>query len=265
MLREADLATNYTGIGYLGEEISDFADDYSFTTSSSLTPAYSRKAVGRGLSSSSHIQTDLYPGFLLNEFKLETTGSELPNLFLLFSLFGSQRVAVTDYRITCIASKLPIKGYTTVSSTLSVQTPAEHLRAISGLEVELLAEIFGVSRTAYHKWINGSLPNRKHREHLLEVLSNIEKAAQRLGSQSATANWLLTPNSATGKKPIEYLAMRQYSIFRGLLLRVRTGQELVRPLTPSNRVYRELSDAEVKDTIERLRPRARVEEDDKEE
>jgi len=44
---------------------------------------------------------------------------------------------------------------------------AERLREISGLKVERLAEIFGVSRTTYYKWISGSPLHDIHREHLL--------------------------------------------------------------------------------------------------
>jgi hypothetical protein len=54
--------------------------------------------------------------------------------------------------------------------------------------------------------------------------------------------------------PIEYLATRQYTIFRGFLLRTRTGQERFRPLPPSKHPHLERSREEVEDTRERLRP-----------
>ncbi len=99
-------------------------------------------------------------------------------------------------------------------------------------------------------------------EHLLEVLPLLEEAIERLGSPTATNTWLLTPVSPGGKKPIDYLETRQYSIFRGFLLRQRTGREVSRPLAPSKRVYRELSREEVEDARERLKPRAWIDEDD---
>ncbi len=139
---------------------------------------------------------------------------------------------------------------------------AERLREISGLKVERLAEIFGVSRTTYYKWISGSPLHDIHREHLLEVLPLMEEAAERLGSPNAMNNWLLTPISPGGKKPIDYLAMRQYSIFRGFLLQVRTGREIFRPLPSASRVHQEISREEAEDTRERLRPRAWRDEDD---
>ena len=91
-------------------------------------------------------------------------------------------------------------------------------------------------------------------ERLLEVLPLLEEAAQRLGSPTATKTWLLTPVTSEGKRPIDYLATRQYNIFRGFLLRVRTGQEAFRPLKPSNRIYRERSLEEIKAELERLNP-----------
>jgi len=99
-------------------------------------------------------------------------------------------------------------------------------------------------------------------EHLLEVLPLLEEAAQRLGSSSATNTWLLTPVSPGGKKPIEYLSTRQYNTFRGFLLHIRTGQEMFRPLTPSKLVYRERPREDIEDELERLRPRAWIDEDD---
>ena len=90
-------------------------------------------------------------------------------------------------------------------------------------------------------------------EHLLEVLPLLEEAAQRLGSPTATKTWLLTPVTSEGKRPIDYLATRQYIIFSGFLLRVHTGQEAFRPLKPSNRIYRERPLEEIKTALERLK------------
>ena len=95
-----------------------------------------------------------------------------------------------------------------------------------------------------------------------ELLALMEEATQRLGSPSAANAWLLTPVLPGGKKPIDYLATREYILFRGFLLRVRTGQEMFRPLTPSHRVYKESSSQEVKDALERLRPRSWRDEDE---
>jgi transcriptional regulator with XRE-family HTH domain len=239
----------------------------------SINVAFPSRKVVSAMGFTTDIQPNSYQNFLLNESTFETIESDLIGFTLLLTVLGFLIAAVTDYRVTYAPPKLPntIKVPDTVlqpilsPKILKTATPAERLRAVSGLDVEQLANIFGISRTTYHKWMNGSsTPRRRHREHLLEVLSHVEKAAQRLGSRNMVTNWLLTPISVVDKKPIEYLAMRQYSEFRGFLLQVRTGQEVIRPLTPSNRVPRELSDEEIRDALERLRPRARVEEDDQE-
>jgi hypothetical protein len=95
-----------------------------------------------------------------------------------------------------------------------------------------------------------------------ELLALIVEATQRLGSPSAMNAWLLTPVSPGGKRPVDYLTERQYTIFRGFLLRVHDGREMFRSLAPSNRVYKERSPEEVKDALERLRPRAWRDEDE---
>ena len=187
---------------------------------------------------------------------------------LLVLAVASDRV-VTDYHARfqiedSMRARLPTGRASQISSpdTKSAYIQAERLREISGLKVERLAEIFGVSRTTYYKWLSGSPLHDVHREHLLEVLSLIEEAIQRFGSPGAMNIWLLTPISPGGKKPIDYLMMRQYSIFRGFLLRVRTGHEVFRALPPSHRVYQERSQEELEDARERLRPRAWRDEDD---
>jgi len=91
-------------------------------------------------------------------------------------------------------------------------------------------------------------------EHLLEVLPLLEEATQRLGSPATTKIWLLTPVTPGGKTPLDYLAARQYFIYRGFLLWKRTSQEIFRPLKPSNRIYRERPPEEIKAELERLNP-----------
>jgi len=150
----------------------------------------------------------------------------------------------------------------TSAEVYSLPIQVVRLREISGLTVEHLASIFAVSRTTYHKWLDGSPLKDRHKEHLLEVLPLVEDALQRLGSSSDLNTWLLTPVSPGGKKPIDYLAEREYTTFRGFLLRVHTGREIFRPLTPSNRIYKERSPEEFKDALERLRPGAWRDDDD---
>ena len=90
--------------------------------------------------------------------------------------------------------------------------------------------------------------------------SLMSEALQRLGSQEALNTWLLTPVSPGGKSPIDYLNERQYTIFHGFLLQTRTGRERFHPLLPSNRVHQERPRVEFEDALERLRPRAWINE-----
>ena len=131
---------------------------------------------------------------------------------------------------------------------------ASHLRELSGLDVESLAAIFGVSRVTYHRWLKGFPPKRRHHDAMLMVLPLLEEAAHRLGSPAAVATWLLTPVSAGGKKPLAYLTEKRYDLFRGFLLRQSTGKGQFRPLKPSRRVFKPRTREEIEDVREQLRP-----------
>jgi len=131
---------------------------------------------------------------------------------------------------------------------------ATSLRESSGLDIESLAQIFQVSRVTYHRWLRGLPVSKKHRASLLEIQSLIAEARRRLGSPEAVGIWLLTPVSPGGKKPIEYLAAKQYDLFRGFLIHQRTGKEQFRPLKPSRRLFKPRRREEIEDVREQLRP-----------
>jgi transcriptional regulator with XRE-family HTH domain len=255
MLEEAEI-TNLYGIenAVLGQTTDGRNPTFSFSGCSEVTGTASRKQP--------KISLNLLPYLFLSK----TTGSELNDIDLLVVV-----ESISEQITTAFQTRFEFKGWVRKTSyiesvksnehissfdTNSLSAQAERLREISGLTIERLAEIFDVSRTTYYKWISGSPLHDVHREHLLEVLPLLEEVAQHLASLNATSTWLLTPVSPGGKKPIDYLASREYAIFRGFLLRVRTNREAFRPLTPSNRIYKERSPEEVQDTLERLRPQA---------
>ncbi len=265
MLNEAEIIDR-TGIVYLKECLG--ASSMGLSEPLNLyNPMFSTEGTGEDVS----IRVDVQPTFSRRLLPFErlsvTTGSELSDisgsLLVLLVLGVASENVVTDYKTTFeLKESVQMKLQTRLSDpamspdTHSVSIQAKRLREISGLKVERLAEIFGVSRTTYNNWMSGSSLHDTHREHLLEVLSLVEEAAQRFGSPGALNTWLLTPVSPEGKKPIDYLATREYSIFRGFLLRVRTGRETFRPLAPSARVHQERSQDEFEHTLERLRPKA---------
>ncbi|MGB8932433.1 MAG: hypothetical protein WCC48_14415, partial [Anaeromyxobacteraceae bacterium] len=87
-------------------------------------------------------------------------------------------------------------------------SPAEELRALTGLTAQRLAELFGVSRTAYYKWMEGATPRDARYDHLLQVLSQVRDASARVGGVEDFAAWLRTPVSPGGKTPLDYLRAR---------------------------------------------------------
>jgi transcriptional regulator with XRE-family HTH domain len=233
-----------------------------------LDPTFSR-GTGKDTESKPHTQPKFSPSLLPYRLLSTTTGAELKDIDIALVLEVAFDGIATEYHITFELKDWPqSKPHTRHLDQIappdinSASIQAERLREISGLKVERLAELFGVSRTTYYKWMSGSPLHDVHREQLLEVLSLVEEAAQRLGSPGATNTWLLTPVSPGGKKPIDYLAAREYSTFRGFLLHIRTGRETFQPLAPSSRVRRERSREEVEDARERLRPRVWRDEND---
>src|SRR5579884_968143 len=269
MISEAEI-TEKTGIIYRREETDPYAGTV-FGTVNLLEPAFSFAGTGEDTRSKPHVHAQLPQNVVPYQLLSITTGSELQDVSaaLLAILFATvSDSATTDYHAVFeIKSSLPEhtsgnpieQAAITGGNTAVVQ--AEYLREISGLKVERLAEIFGVSRTTYHKWTAGSQIRDEHFEHLLEVLPLVEEANRRLGGSVATRNWRLTPVSPGGKKPVDYLATREYTTFRGFLLRTRTGEEVFRPLAPTGRVRVEQSREEFEDALERLRPRAWINEE----
>ncbi len=265
MLKEAEI-TNSTSAVYFIDNLDSSIGPALGGTLNLVNPTFSWAATGEDTRTKPHTQPKISRGLLPYQLLSRTTGSELNDiqalLLLLVLLVVSNRV-LTEYDATfqieaSVQTKFHRKAVdqSLPSDLNSASTQAERLREISGLKIERLAEIFGVSRTTYYKWMSGSPLHDIHREHLLEVLSLLEEASQRLGSPGATNTWLLTPVSPGEKKPIDYLTTQEYFIFRGFLLRVRTGREIFRPLAPSNRTYKERSPEEVESSLERLRPRA---------
>lgn len=145
--------------------------------------------------------------------------------------------------------------------SVAAATPAARLRELTRLDATRLGDIFDVSRVTYQQWVRNGTPHGGNGERLLEVLALVEDAAQRLGSPTAVREWLLTPTSAGGKKPLELLTERRDHAFRGHLLRIESRKQRARPLPPSGRAWRPLSQEAFEDALERLRPRIRREED----
>lgn len=96
---------------------------------------------------------------------------------------------------------------------------AARIRELSGLETEKLANLLGVTRTAFYDWLRGVKPRGKRRDHLLQVAHLVEDAARRLGEPRAVAAWLMTPSQASNRIPFELAREHQYDLARSLLTR----------------------------------------------
>ena len=276
MIKEAE-ATDQTGVVYLREDSQRSTGMISGGRVSLLNPTFSVTGTGEDTRLKPHVQYKIHRDLLLYQLLAKTTGSELHDFLALLVYLGHTIASdsiLTHHQVTFEIADLELMQVpishelnaeqSTSPDTMTASAQAERLREIAGLTVRHLANVFGVSRTTYSKWLSGSPLHSTHREHLLEVLSFIEEAVQHLGSSSATNTWLLTPVSPGGKKPIEYLAEREYAAFRGFLLRTKTSRgTMFHPLiTPSSRIHHERSPEEREAMLEQLRPRAWREEDD---
>jgi hypothetical protein len=164
---------------------------------------------------------------------------------------------VTGYRVSLASeSPFPEKSRDTFTSNAAVQ-----LREISGLDIKDLARIFCVSRSTYHKWMKISNPHFNHRKHLLEVLSLVKAVMEKVGRPVDVANWLLTPVTDNGIRPIDYLATQEFGTFRGFLLSIRTGSEVIRLLNSPALVRKNLPREEVEREIENLSLRSYLEDE----
>lgn len=261
MIKEAKISYP-TGVMYTQEHSYNALNNVPARTVNVQNPAFSYAGSDQVTGYASQEKPEISSGLLQYRLLSMTTGYELRDVDIVMVVEKISENITTNYLVT-----FEYKGWTRTKfdsdprqssrpiTRYSASVQAERLREISGLTIKRIVEIFGISPTTYYEWISGSGLHDSHREHLLEVLPLMEQAARRLGSPHATSTWLLTPVSPGGKKPVDYLAEKEYDLFRGFLLRTRTGQETFRPLTPSNRIHRERSPEEINAALERLRPR----------
>ncbi len=270
MLRERDIVEQQTGAAYLWEN-KQYPAQYDSETN--LQPAlFSRTSTGNDTQIRSGNQQAISRDMLPYQLLSETTGAELPDCRTMIAVVGEDVASdtiLTGYRTDFYVSQsLHARLYqvhfnqSVVFDTLPTTKQVERTREISGLTIKQFIEIYDVSPVTYHKWLKGSPLNAANREHLLEVLPLMEEALQRLGNPQAVSNWLLTPVSPGGKKPVDYLKERQYTIFRGFLLHTPTGREKFHPVPSSDRVHRERSRREVEQVRRLLKPRAWINVDD---
>jgi hypothetical protein len=139
--------------------------------------------------------------------------------------------------------------------------PAEELRSISGLPPMLLAELFDVSRTTIYKWLNGVTPRGRHFEHLTQALAHIKDASRQFVRPAELATWLRSPIAAGASRPMDYLRLRRFSTFRGLLIGIRSGDVGLTSPIPLPLTTSRLTRAEFRLAGERLRPSPAIEDD----
>jgi hypothetical protein len=130
--------------------------------------------------------------------------------------------------------------------------PALRLREISGIGVTELSCVFGVSRPSFHKWMTGTIPRRRHREHLSQALGLVEEALRRVGNPQAVGAWLNRSVSVAGTRPLDLLREKQFLRLRGFLSK-RTAEPVV--LQPAFLPSQKAKPGAFDEAIAMLRPR----------
>jgi hypothetical protein len=168
----------------------------------------------------------------------------------------SHSSATTSYSITirpdpaAPATLEPLPVLSTQETSSLSSAPVAQLKETSGLEIPQLCTMLGISRTTYHKWLKGTSPRGKNRNHLLQVLSLIEGASKRYEDPKALANWLFTPISAGGRNPADILASKQYSTFLGCLLKRQAHKDRPHRLFAQRRLTKD----QLRDELETFKP-----------
>jgi len=129
--------------------------------------------------------------------------------------------------------------------------PASRLREISGIGVTELSWVFSVSRPSFHKWMTGTIPRRRHREHLSQALGLVEEALRRLGNPQAVGAWLNRSVSAAGTRPLDLLREKQFLSLRGFMSK-RTAEPVV--LQPAFRPSQRAKPGAFDEALAMLRP-----------
>lgn len=102
---------------------------------------------------------------------------------------------------------------------VSSGNPAEELRALTGLPVEALASVAGVTRVGYYEWLKGKPIALKREVALLSMLAVVRLAASSRGTPDDVRKWLVEPASAGGRTPLELLKAGEIEAATGFALR----------------------------------------------
>lgn len=93
--------------------------------------------------------------------------------------------------------------------------PADELRQLTGLSVEALARMLGVSRVSYHNWLagRGITPEKKGR--LYKLLAVLWRAKERFGDD--LGEWMLSPPAPGAAAPVRLLEEEKDDVVAALV------------------------------------------------
>lgn len=131
-------------------------------------------------------------------------------------------------------------------------SPVAELRAMTGLNVVQLAQMFDVTRATVYAWERGTLPRGEREAHLLEALSFARSASRQFPEARALKQWLMTPVGP--ETPLQLMAQRRWRPLRGLLAQARASASTLRTPQPLQGRTRALEHAELRQALRNLSP-----------
>ena len=131
-------------------------------------------------------------------------------------------------------------------------SPVAELRALTGLSVAQLAQVFDVTRATVYAWERGTLPRGEREAHLLEALSFARSASRQFPEARALKQWLMTPVGP--ETPLQLMAQRRWRPLRGLLAQARASASTLRTPQPLQGRARALEHAELRQALRNLSP-----------
>ncbi len=190
---------------------------------------------------------------------LETVTGTGSTLVLALCLFSPGRVTDSHTLLRTQASPHVVLSPLADSAPEAVRSPQpvpplKRLRELTGLTVQQLADVFGVTRAAASAWLNGTQPRGERQAHLLEALQFIETAAEQLQGQQELSQWLQTPVAPGAQTPLQLMGERRWRALRGLLVSARTPASFARVPEPLPLPVASLSPEALREARERLSP-----------
>jgi len=163
----------------------------------------------------------------------------------------------TRYDWVCTPTFDKGSWYATFGS-VDIQPPsrvAEDIRSLTGLSVDRLAQMFGVSRVTYHNWISNQPVAVENEVRLRAVLGLLQEIADAPSVHArGIGNWLLDPVAAGTPAPLNMIAEGRDLAVKALALRLSPPSRGTSPISEAARARTGIPTLNLRRTGSRWQP-----------